>query len=172
MKSNLFALILLLVGLFSSSINVCAQELSDWEWEQYGVVFSAPDGFKIDECTDRELSGSVDGIRLNVVPFSDMGVSEDILDDYTIQMATDFDFQDLSDTEELELEGFSGSYISGTRNGEPALLMVLLGDEESNNFIVTISYPAAEKATAINILESFSKTELEDAAEEGGEEVE
>lgn len=173
MKSNHFAFIFLLFGFLYFSVgSVRAQEPTDWEWEQYGVLFSAPEGFRIEACSDSELSGSVGGIQLDVVPFSDMGVSEDILDDYTLQMAADYDYQDLSDTQELELEGFSGSYVSGTRHGEPALLMVLLGDGESNNFIVTIRYPRTEKEAAVNMLESFSRIEMEDDAEgesEGGE---
>jgi len=167
MKSKSYIFILLLISFFSfSTVNAQAQETADWEWDQYGISFSTPEGFKIKECTDTQLQGSVHGLKLSVTPFSDMGVSEDMLEDYTIQMATDQNFQELSDTEELELNGYSATYIAGTKNGKSALLMVMLDEEELNNFIVTITFPSNQKEDAINILESFSKTDADEAEAE------
>lgn len=147
---SMLAVLLMATGLIAQTT---------WTYSQYNLEFTTPSGFEVETNNDEEFTGSTDNIFLAIYPWEDETVTNDQLDDYVIAFAEEMGYDEITDGDNLELNGYEGAYIEGTIDGVNAIVLGLLDPYGSSNFFVVIGYSDDGYDEALDIATSIQKAE-------------
>lgn len=84
-------------------------------WDDYGLGFTLPKGLTITENDGDTFSAEGNDLYLTILPILDRTITEDDLADAVIAMATEMDYDDLTDADDLELNDLYGYYVGGKK---------------------------------------------------------
>lgn len=148
MKQSLQTLLLVLV-----SFGLQAQ--TDMVWEDYGLGFTLPRGLSITENDGDTFSAESDELYLTILPIADRTITEDDLADAVVAMATEMDYDDLTDADDLELSDLYGYYVEGKKDGAHAFVVAMMDTLSSTNYLAVIVFTPERREQAIRLARSF-----------------
>ena len=128
---------------------------TDMVWNTYGLGFALPAGMVITENNREAFSAERDDLLLSIVPFKENTVGPEELADFLIAMAEEFDYDVVTDVDELELDDLYGFYAVGTKDGGQAVLVTLMDEGSASNYFVIVVYTEARKSPAFETIFSF-----------------
>lgn len=149
MKKLLF---LLLAGLLALPV-VHAQ--TEMVWDEYGLGFTLPRGMRVVENDGDVFSAESDELYLTIVPITDETLTPEDLEDAVVAMATELDYDRLTDVDALELNDLYGYYVEGSKDGVKAVVIALLDKQSASNYLVVIVYTREARNRAIKLAQSF-----------------
>ena len=149
MKTGISIVVLGLLLSFS------AYAQTDMVWDNYGLGFTLPRGMTITENNSEVFSAERDDLVLSIIPFKESSVGVEDLADFLIDLAEEFEYDVVTDVDELELYELYGFYTEGEKDGVQAFLGALLDEESASNYFVVLVYTAASRDLAIDTLASF-----------------
>ncbi len=150
-------LISTLILLFTFSKPVLAQDLKTWKWDTYGINFGVPNDFQVDTNIGDEFSGFAIGLSLTIFPWKDAEISTEHLAEATVELAKEMEYSEITNADNVQLNGFEGVYVQGVKDGVNALILSLLDPESDNNFYVVITFEDTYEEDAMAIVKSFQK---------------
>ena len=128
----------------------------DWQWKQHGVGFSAPANLRITTNNASEFTAEGSDLILSIYVQQDGEVNEDELAEALVAAATEFEYDEITDVDELEIDDFTGYYVEGTKDGVGALIITLLDKKSATNLVIVLAYSTdAARDKAIDIADSF-----------------
>ncbi|MEZ5031950.1 MAG: hypothetical protein R2787_11160 [Saprospiraceae bacterium] len=148
MKIALQTLLLLVM-----SVTLSAQV--DMVWDDYGLGFTLPRGLSITENDGDTFSAESDDLYLTILPIADQTITEDDLADAVVAMATEMDYDDLTDADDLELNDLYGYYVEGIKEGAHAFVIALMDSQSSSNYLAVIVFTPERRDQAIRLARSF-----------------
>ena len=101
---------------------------TDMVWDTYGLGFTLPRGMTITENNSEVFSAERSDLSLAIVPFKEGTVGPEELADLLIELARDFDYDVVTDVDDLQLDDLYGLYTEGTKDGAQAVLAALLDE--------------------------------------------
>jgi len=156
-KLNRFALTAIM-SLFA--LSAFAQTDWDFEWEQYHIVFTLAEDFKVTTNTAEEFTAQGDGMQFGIFPFSDESVDHSNIADYTVEIAKSIELEEVDDADVVELNGLQGAYVEGYKDGARVVLLGFLDPNSDTNFFSVITFADDDKTAeeeAVRIIKSFRK---------------
>ncbi len=157
-KIKLFLVAFLLM---ISSINLSAQSFTDWDWDTYGVKFSAPSTFKIVTNNSEEFTAKLsnDLLHLSIIPWKDASLTKATLKKSVRELCTELGYtaREIGTITDLDLNGFEGCYAMITKEGVTMIIEGLLDPASATNFYTIIVYGGGYEEKALQIANSFSK---------------
>lgn len=148
MKRSLQTLLLVFV-----SFGLYAQ--TDMVWDDYGLGFTLPKGLTITENDGDTFSAEGNDLYLTILPIRDRTITEDDLADAVIAMATEMDYDDLTDADDLELNDLYGYYVEGEKDGAHAFVIAMMDTQSSTNYLAVVVFTPARREQAIRLARSF-----------------
>ncbi|MCF8239500.1 MAG: hypothetical protein K9I85_15160 [Saprospiraceae bacterium] len=148
MKWSLFTLLLT-----SFSINLTAQV--DMVWDDYGLGFTLPRGLSITENDGDTFSAESDDLYLTILPIADRTITEDDLADAVVAMATEMEYDELTDADDLELNDLYGYYVEGEKDGARAFVIAMMDSQSATNFLAVIVFSPGRREQAMRLARSF-----------------
>ena len=148
MKWSLFTL--LFTGM---SIGLTAQ--IDMIWDDYGLGFTLPRGLSITENDGDTFSAESDDFYLTIVPIADQTITELDLADAVVAMATDMEYDELTDADDLELDDLYGYYVEGEKDGARAFVIAMMDSQSTANYLAVIVFSPERREQAIRLARSF-----------------
>lgn len=148
-KIILFATFLLLTGITA----VHAQQ--KWEWEQYGLSFSAPSNFEVIENTEDSFEALNRHIHLAIEVFDYEGLDPEDLGMTLGELALELGMRNV-DIGELRLTTLEGAYIESIEDGVGTILILLLDEDSNIALLASIIYDEGFERAATNICNSFA----------------
>jgi hypothetical protein len=142
------------------SLAAYSQDDWDYEWEQYHIVFTLAEDFKVTSNTAEEFVASGDGMEFGIFPFSDETVDHSNITEYTIAIAKTLKLEELDDVDVLNLNGLKGAYVEGYKEGVRIVLLGFIDPESDTNFFSVISFADDDKNAedeTVRIIKSFRK---------------
>ncbi len=142
------------------SLAAYSQDDWDYEWEQYHIVFTLAEDFKVTSNTADEFVASGDGMEFGIFPFSDETVDHSNITEYTIAIAKTLKLEELDDVDVLDLNGLKGAYVEGYKEGVRIVLLGFIDPESDTNFFSVISFADDDKNAedeTVRIIKSFRK---------------
>ncbi|HAD14285.1 MAG TPA: hypothetical protein DCF33_17835 [Saprospirales bacterium] len=128
----------------------------DWRWDGHGVGFSAPANMRITQNTDSEFAAEGSDLILSIYVEQDGEVTKETLADALLVAAKEFEYDEISDADELQIDDFEGYYVEGTKDGVGAFIITLLDKKSSTNLVVVIAFTTdGARDKAIDIADSF-----------------
>lgn len=158
MKTGITAFLLVFVLAFS------AHAQTEMVWDTYGLGFTLPRGMKITENNSEIFSAERNDLSLAIVPFKESSVGPEELADLLIELAEEFEYDVVTDADELELDGLYGYYTEGRKDGAQAVLTALMDEAGESNYFVILVYQPSTRDMAIEMIASFYPYEGETAA--------
>ncbi len=159
MKNISFLLFIALMAF--SSINLSAQSFTDWDWDTYGVKFSAPSTFKVQTNNADEFTAKLsnDLLHLSIIPWKDASLTKATLKKSVKDLCKEMGFSaaETGTIHDLELNGFQGCYAMITKDGVSMIIEGLLDPASPTNFYTIIVYGPGYEDKAIQMANSFSK---------------
>lgn len=147
---------------FVLAFSVHAQ--TDMVWDTYGLGFSLPRGMQITENNSEIFSAEGNDLSLAIVPFKESSVGPEELAELLIELADEFEYDVVTDADELELDGLYGYYTEGKKEGVQAVLVALMDEASESNYFVILVYKRNTRNTAIEMIASFYAYDEETAA--------
>lgn len=132
-----------------------AAAATDMVWDTYGLGFSLPSGMQITENNRDIFSAERDDLLLTIIPFKEGSVNAEDLADFLIAMAERFEYDVVTDVDEVALDELYGFYTEGEKDGGQALLVALMDEESDSNYFVILVYNGASRDLAIETMISF-----------------
>lgn len=148
MKRSLQTLLLVFV-----SFGLHAQ--TDMVWDDYGLGFTLPRGLSITENDGDTFSAESDDLYLTILPIADRTITENDLADAVISMATEMDYDDLTDADALELRDLYGYYVEGKKDGAHAFVIAMMDTQSTTNYLAVIVFTPERREQAIRLARSF-----------------
>ena len=136
-------------------VALSAHAQTDMVWDTYGLGFTLPRGMKITENNVEIFSAERNDLSLAIVPFKEGSVDPEDLANLLIELAEDFDYDVVTDADELELDGLYGYYTEGRKDGATAVLAALMDEESESNYFVILVYGSGTRDLAIETIASF-----------------
>ena len=136
-----------------STLSITAQV--DMRWDLHGIGFEVPKNFIIQENNADAFTAGNDFLFLTIAPIQDASLTEEDLADAVVAMATEMEYDDISEGDEIEVGDLYGYYIKGVKDGAHAVVMAMLDVESSTNILVIIVYAEGFEDEAINMAASF-----------------
>jgi hypothetical protein len=128
---------------------------TDMVWDTYGLGFTLPNGMQITENNRDMFTAERDDLLLVIIPFKEGSVGPEDLADFLIAKAERFDYDVVTDVDEVELDDLYGFYTEGEKDGGQALLVALMDEESDSNYFVILVYNDASRDLAIETMISF-----------------
>ncbi|MCC5946372.1 MAG: hypothetical protein JJT94_15680 [Bernardetiaceae bacterium] len=153
-KQSILFYFLLVAALLGFST---VQAQTAYEWDDYGLSFSVPAGFKASASTGDKFEGSAEraGLTLfGLYPIADANLTMENLEDFLVAMASESGMQ-VDEASEIEFNGFYGYYAEGDIEGIPTFFACMLDPDGELNFIITILHNNAD--VAIKVVRSIQK---------------
>jgi hypothetical protein len=154
MKKNFPLLAVLFFCIFAIQANA---QPDPWEWDSYNMKFALPKGCKVTKSTGDAFEASKTGFSVGIYPFKDASVTHDNLADATLKLAKELKYSSIEDGGEVDLNGYEGYYVEGTKSGIRAIILSLLDADSDDNFFVVIAYAPDMEDYALIVLKSFQK---------------
>ncbi|MEK7257456.1 MAG: hypothetical protein AAB316_22060 [Bacteroidota bacterium] len=127
----------------------------EMHWDTHGVGFSVPSNFKEETNNAEEYTASNDNLFLSIFPIQDETLTEGDLAQAVIEMATGLEYDLVDEVDQIEIDDFTGYYVSGKKDGVSAVLMALMDVESSTNLLVVIVYNDDYFDEAVDMAGSF-----------------
>lgn len=144
----------LLLSFFLAS-NAAYSQIN-WQWDNHGVGFSAPENLRVVTNNADEFTVQGRDLFVSIRPLDNGSITEEHLAEVLISAAQDMQYDEISDVDEIEVDDFTGYYVEGVKDGEGAIIITLLDKNSSTNIIVVIVYSTdAARDQAIEIVGSF-----------------
>lgn len=151
---NLFLIFILLTFV---AFNAQAQE--DYTWDDYGLKFSVPTGFKVTQNSSDKFEGEAVRAKITLFglyPIADENVTEETTMQAVEAMAKEAGMNIRTiDKGAIEFNGFKGSYAEGKIEGISTFFAVMLDESSDLNFIVTVLHDNTD--AAIKLIKSIKK---------------
>ncbi len=139
--------------LICCSFGLSAQ--TDMVWDDYGLGFTLPRGLVITENDGDTFSAESDELYLTILPIADRTITEDDLASAVIAMATEMDYDDLTDADDLKLSDLYGYYVEGKKDGAHAFVIAMMDTQSSTNYLAVIVFTPERREQAIRLARSF-----------------
>lgn len=136
-------------------VALSAHAQTDMVWDTYGLGFTLPRGMKITENNVEIFSAERNDLSLAIVPFKEGSVDPEDLANLLIELAEEFEYDVVTDADELELDGLYGYYTEGRKDGATAVLAALMDEESESNYFVILVYGSGTRDLAIETIASF-----------------
>ena len=150
---KLFQFTLLLSFFLASN---AAYSQINWQWDDHGVGFSAPENLRVVTNNADEFTALGRDLQVTIRPLDNGSITEEHLAEVLITAAQDMQYDEISDIDVLEVDDFTGYYVEGVKYGEGALIITLLDKNSSTNLVVVVVYGTDEaRDQAIEIVGSF-----------------
>lgn len=124
-----------------------------YEWDDFGLKFTVPPGFKETANNDEKFEGESARAKITLFglyPLADENVTEQNTMQAVKAMAAEAGMDKSTlETGKIEFNGFKGAYAEGTINGHEAFFAVMLDPESDLNFIVSVIHDNADAAIAL-----------------------
>ncbi len=127
----------------------------DMIWDDYGLGFTLPRGMAITENDGDTFSAESEDLYLTILPIHDQTITEADLADAVIAMATEMEYDDLTDADDLELNDLYGYYVEGRKDGALAFVIALMDTQSANNYLGVIVFTPERREQAIRLARSF-----------------
>lgn len=145
------SLVLLLLSGFSFGLTAQV----DMIWDDYGLGFTLPRGLKITENDGDTFSAESDDLYMTILPIADRTITEFELADAVVAMATELEYDELTDADDLELDDLYGYYVEGQKDGTHAFVITLMDSQSSSNYLAVIVFTSENREKAIRLARSF-----------------
>lgn len=149
-------ILLCLIGLNTAY----AQKTFDYEWDHYSIVFNLAEDFKVVSNTSEEFTAVGDGMEFAIFPFNDASIDAGDIADYTVEIAKSLELEEIDDADVLKLNGLSGAFVEGYKDGDRVVLLGFIDPESATNFFATITFADDDKNAedeAVRMIKSFGK---------------
>lgn len=155
MRKKIIFFCAMLAGIVFLPLSVSAQDV--YVWEYYGIQVTLPNSVNVTVNDENAFEAESDQVILSMHLFEE-DISLDDMADAIVQIASDLDLDDLTDFEEVSMNGLEGSYIHGYKDGSSIYIVGLIDPNSQVNFFVTAvlsdeDEEAGEKA--VKIINSF-----------------
>lgn len=124
-------------------------------WDDFGLGFSLPRGMKITENDGDTFSAESEELYLTILPIADETITENDLADAVVAMATEMEYDDLTDADDLELNDLYGFYVEGSKDGARAFVIAMMDTMSSTNYLAVIVFTPESRDRAIKLARSF-----------------
>ncbi|PIB34270.1 hypothetical protein BFP72_01895 [Reichenbachiella sp. 5M10] len=132
-----------------------------YSWDAYNVEFELPEDFVVTTNTADALEAEGEGIRFALYPFDDKELEEKDLAGFIVDMAErDLNLSEIDEMEVIEVDGMTGGFVSGQKDGLMYLVLGLIDTVNSNNFYAFVAFEEEQEDViedAITLFESFGK---------------
>jgi hypothetical protein len=153
---------LLIAGfMLLTCMNLSAQSFTDWDWDTYGVKFSAPSNFKVQTNTAEEFTAKLsnDLLHLSIIPWKDASLTKETLKKSVRELCVELGYtaREIGTITDLDLNGYEGCYAMISKDGVSMIIEGLLDPASATNFYTIIVYGPGYEDKAIQVANSFSK---------------
>lgn len=159
MKKLKLFLILAIVTFFTQSAK--SQEITSWSWDNYEMKFSAPKEFIVQTNSDEEFTAKLsnDLLHLSIIPWKDATLTPESLKNSVRKLCEEMGYtpREIGTINDIDLNGFTGSYCVITKNGVTLIVEGLLDQHGETNFYSIIVYAGEYEKQAYAIANSFHK---------------
>ncbi len=152
MKSKIFILAIFL----SLTNGLFAQSMTEYTWDSYKMKFEIPESFSVTESAGDKFEAGDNDITLTIYPRKDEYLSEAEMQINLLNWAKDNGLEDMTSTQDAELNDYWGYFVEGYVDDFPVLLILIEDpDYPEISLYVWISYREDAEDTAMKILKSF-----------------
>jgi len=151
MKTKLSLLLLGLIFLLAN--NSFAQQ--EWEWKTHGIAFTTSSKISVSENNERLFQAENEKISLSIAPWQGEMPDDEAIANALVKLASDMDYDDITDARILNFDSFSGYGINGTKDGNNAAIVILLNTLNNTNIVIVIAYLPEAENEASSILTSL-----------------
>jgi hypothetical protein len=150
---SFFTLFLAFFASFLTQNQVSAQ--TQMRWDTHGVGFTVPDDFKVTTNNAEEYTASNDNLVLSIAPIQDETITKENLAQAVMAMAVEMKYDALEETDEINIQDFTGYFIKGKKDGLNAVVIAMMDQKSSTNLMVVIIYDDTYFDEAVAIAKSF-----------------
>jgi hypothetical protein len=124
-------------------------------WDDWSLGFTLAPGMRITENNGEVFSAEHEELYFVIMPVEDAWADEEDLANAVILMMEEMEFERVTDADEMEMNNLYGYFIEGKSQGVNAVVIALMDNASSNNFLVSLVFTPATRNQAIRLVESM-----------------
>jgi hypothetical protein len=124
-------------------------------WDDWSLGFTLAPGMRITENNGEVFSAEHEELYFVIMPVEDAWADEEDLANAVIFMMEEMEFERVTDADEMEMNNLYGYFIEGKSQGVNAVVIALMDNASSHNFLVSLVFTPATRNQAIRLVESM-----------------